>query len=629
MNRTRISTTSATFLRENSVASVQNRHNAFFSAQAALPKLPVPELKQTMSKFVRLSKPITSDIEHKEIEKIVEEFLATGEGAKLQSLLQQRAEKLPNWLAPWWLNQAYLEARTPLPICMSPGVLYPKFDFSGADGQISLAAKVISAALQYHDVINSYQIPQDKDGNAPLDMSQYAFLYGTTRIPQEGRDRLRYGFQETTPARHVIIARNGHFFNVPVFNEKGHQLSYSQIVEQIKNSIVPQSEICNPHQLGIVSSNNRDDWARVYQRLKDNNYNAQALEAIETALFVICLDNPTVRGPERTTNEEYAHQMLHGGGSKSNSGNRWFDKTLQFIIGHEGYSGFCFEHTPADGPPVASIMEFVCDHAKSNDFFTKSADAPILPVKRLDFILGNEEKEAIRKASQRIDAAAEDVELKICSFKHFGKNLPKSHKLSPDSFIQMAFQLTYFRMYGKHPPTYETATLRKFREGRTDNIRLPNPESASFVEAMISGGKTDQELVELLRIAVEAHKQYSIDAMNGQAIDRHLLGLKLTALESGLDLPKLFAHTAYKKMQHYNVSTSQVPTKNFIRNCFAPPYPDCYGICYNPLENELHLVVSASFSCPETSAVKFIEELEKSLLDMQSILQRADAKAKL
>lgn len=43
----------------------------------------------------------------------------------------------------------------------------------------------------------------------------------------------------------------------------------------------------------------------------------------------MCLDAPMPRVSEDTYRSQVAGQMLHGGGSKLNSGNRWFDKTLQ------------------------------------------------------------------------------------------------------------------------------------------------------------------------------------------------------------------------------------------------------------------------------------------------------------
>ena len=52
-----------------------------------------------------------------------------------------------------------------------------------------------------------------------------------------------------------------------------------------------------------------------------------------------------------------AHQMLHGCSSENNSGNRWFDKTMQFIISEDGECGINYEHSPAEGIVVIELSE--------------------------------------------------------------------------------------------------------------------------------------------------------------------------------------------------------------------------------------------------------------------------------
>ena len=52
-------------------------------------------------------------------------------------------------------------------------------------------------------------------------------------------------------------------------------------------------------------------------------------------------------------------QMNHGLGARINSCNRWFDKTIQFIIGQDGAVGANYEHCSAEGPPILAII----DHA--------------------------------------------------------------------------------------------------------------------------------------------------------------------------------------------------------------------------------------------------------------------------
>jgi len=39
----------------------------------------------------------------------------------------------------------------------------------------------------------------------------------------------------------------------------------------------------------------------------------------------------------------------------------------------------------------------------------------------------------------------EDLDIKVMVFHQFGKAFPKSEKISPDAFIQLALQLAYYR----------------------------------------------------------------------------------------------------------------------------------------------------------------------------------------
>ncbi len=66
--------------------------------------------------------------------------------------------------------------------------------------------------------------------------------------------------------------------------------------------------------------------------------NREAMTAIEDAAFALCLDENT---PEEIT--EVSKQLLHGDGQ-----DRFFDKSLQFIVFNNGKTGVNFEHTGVD-----------------------------------------------------------------------------------------------------------------------------------------------------------------------------------------------------------------------------------------------------------------------------------------
>ena len=60
-----------------------------------------------------------------------------------------------------------------------------------------------------------------------------------------------------------------------------------------------------------------------------------------------------------------------------------------------------------------------------------------------------------------------------------------------------------------------------------------------------------------LRTAIDVHRVAALDAVRGQAFDRHLLGLKMQALENGENIPELFMDISYIITSHFKLSTSQ------------------------------------------------------------------------
>lgn len=94
------------------------------------------------------------------------------------------------------------------------------------------------------------------------------------------------------------------------------------------------------------------------------------------------------------------------------------------------------------------------------------------------------------------------------TFNEFGKNEIKKHKTSPDSFIQIAMQVTYYKLQKKAPCHYESAALRRYRKARTECIRSTSTESVLFAKAMSKddGCMDEKQLKEMMLQAINAHK---------------------------------------------------------------------------------------------------------------------------
>ncbi|KAM9117256.1 carnitine O-acetyltransferase isoform 2-T2 [Pangshura tecta] len=592
----------------------------YLAHQEGLPHLPVPPLHQTLDRYLLALQPIISEEEWTHTKGLVDEFRKPGGvGERLQKGLERRARKTENWLSDWWLKTAYLEYRLPVVVHSSPGVVLPKQDFVDQQGQLRFAAKLIEGILDFKAMIDNETLPVEYLGGKPLCMNQYYQIFSSCRIPGPKHDSVVNYAKGKKPPLHITVVHNFQFFELDVYSSDGSPLTTDQIFIQLEK-IWNTSLQTNKEPIGILTTNHRNSWAKAYNHLIKDKTNKESVRSIEKSIFTVCLDSPIPRVSDDIYKSRMAAQMLHGGGSRWNSGNRWFDKTLQFIVAEDGSCGLVYEHAPSEGPPIVALLDHIVEYTKKPEL-VRSPMIPLPMPKKLRFNITPEIKNDIEKAKQNLNIMVQDLDIKVMVFHHFGKNFPKLEKISPDAFIQMALQLAYYRMYGQVCATYESASLRMFRLGRTDTIRSASVDSLKFVQAMDNPNKQDQEKVELLRRATQAHRAYTDMAIKGNAIDRHLLGMKLQAIEDLVSMPELFMDTAYAVAMHFNLSTSQVPAKTDCVMCFGPVVPDGYGVCYNPMDDHINFAMSAYNSCAETNAARLAHYLEKALLDMRLLLQ--------
>ncbi|KAL4660769.1 carnitine O-acetyltransferase isoform X2 [Arapaima gigas] len=590
----------------------------YLAHQDSLPKLPVPPLRQTCERYLAVLEPLVSAEELEHTRRLVAEFtMSGGVGERLQKGLERRARKMDNWLSDWWLQTAYLEFRMPVVVYSSPGVVLPRAEFHDRQGQMRYAAKLIAGVLDFKTMIDNETLPVEFLGGKPLCMNQYYQILSSCRIPGLKRDAVVNHAHGKAPSTHITVVHNYQFFVLDVYNSDGTPLTVDQIYMQLEK-IWNSSLQTNKEPIGILTSQHRNTWGKAYANLIKDKTNKESVRTIQKSIFTVCLDAPMPRASDEMYRRRVAVQMLHGGGSRWNSGNRWFDKTLQFIVGEDGSCGLIYEHAPAEGPPIMSLVDHVVKYTKKSEVVR----APMIPLpmpQKLRFNITPEIKKDIEKAKQNMNILVQDLDIKVIVFLHFGKNVPKSYKMSPDAFIQVALQLAYFRMYHVCCSTYESASLRMFRLGRTDTIRSTSMDSLRFVQAMDDPTRTVGWLQHPRR-NISWH--FELRGLKGQAIDRHLLGLKLQAIEDLTSMPEIFMDTSYAVALHYNLSTSQVSAKTDCVMCFGPAVPDGYGICYNPMEKHINFSVSAFNSCAETNATKLAQGLEEALLDMRDLLQQ-------
>nr|CAG4640779.1 EOG090X04D9 [Eulimnadia texana] len=163
--------------------------------------------------------------------------------------------------------------------------------------------------------------------------------------------------------------------------------------------------------------------------------------------------------------------------------------------------------------------------------------------------------------------------------------------------------------------------------------RMPAEELAFNLNAIIEDGQkldpfndTPTQL-HLLRKAVEFQTNVMINNILGQGLDIHLLGLRevAKATENQKAL-QLFLDPSYAAINHFALSTSQIPTTSDSFMGYGPVVPDGYGASYNPQETSIIFCISSFHSCEEKNTRSFIASLSASLQEMKKLLENNDLK---
>ncbi|KAI0235638.1 Choline O-acetyltransferase [Lamellibrachia satsuma] len=346
------------------------------SSRRPLPKLPIPNLSDTLNKYLRCIQPIVTAAQYETTRHLVAEFgRPGGEGEYLQEKLQQHADTVDNWVSQFWLDDMYLKVQLPLPVNSNPGMVFPRQAFPDQDAQLRFAARLISGVLDYKVIIDSRSLPIDRARHRakgqPLCMEQYYRLFTTYRVPGVTKDVLVRPDESIMPEpEHVIVICKNQFFVLDVvvnFTRLTVDDLFTQLTRIVRKAQEGESEA---ERVGILTAGRRDDWARARMRLMQDSTNRDCLDMIERCIFVLCLDKRVCHDDAASGDTQWrddvslALQMEHGAGTAHNTCNRWFDKTMQvsnrgatFIIGEDGACGLCYEHSPSEGIAVVQLIE--------------------------------------------------------------------------------------------------------------------------------------------------------------------------------------------------------------------------------------------------------------------------------
>jgi len=640
--------------------------------QTKLPKLPIPPLEDTCKRYLRALEGLQTAQEHEQTKRVVADFLKN-EGPKLDAKLRKYAESRDSYIEAFW-DAAYLDTTESVVLNLNPFFVLEDDPTPSRGNQMGRAVGLIMASLGFVHDLRTGQLEPDNMRGTPLDMYQYSRLFGTARIPTQDGCKM----QSDDHSKHIIVMRRGQFYYFDVLDSKHRPALTERELLNNLDAICADADKLHPGQVaqgavGVLSTENRKLWANLREKLREDESNKSCLDVVDSALFIVCLDDSTPESIDETcANMLCGTYKLDKGVQTGTCTNRWYEK-LQIIIAANGTAGINFEHSGVDGHTVLRYAgdvytELILRFAKSiNSNATTLFKAKTSPwatgagkkaaangnwspqeepeeldtePKKLDWSLTPELRTGIRFAETRLSDLICQNDIVALEFDSYGKSFITRHGFSPDAFVQMAYQAAYFSLYGRTECTYEPAMTKAFLHGRTESIRSVQPESVAFVRRFCSSDATPREKMDALRAACKRHTDLTRECSKGLGQDRILYAMAALAKhpEDGAEkldgngpmdegkvtdqsvgepvLPAIFRDQGYGTLSHSTLSTSNCGNPCLRLFGFGAVVPDGFGIGYIIKDDAISICASSK----HLQTRRFLDTLKAYLLETQRLL---------
>ncbi|KAJ2085403.1 hypothetical protein IW138_006354 [Coemansia sp. RSA 986] len=637
--------------------------------QVKLPRLPIPSLYKTITKYTESIQPLlrNNGNEFRKAKKRADEFINCADRLQKRLVAYDKTQEC-SWLEKWWFELAYHSWREGLCIYSNYWVTFK--DDEGAyelkieqnnstpidervcdsneygEFQIRRAVRFIQRTLDYKEAICTRSIPVDRTKAGPLCMHQYDCMFGMTRIPRAGCDELCQT-PSSVNSRSIIAIADDQIYAVEVYDGAGHRKHDGDLEAELHAIIadVAHRRACSDLDpaVTVLTAGHRDRWSEAYAKLEQISENRATLAAIQNSLFAVSLDT-TYSSPVGAINAQQQNLKCHG---TRPGHNRWYDKCASYVFDRNGSAGYVGEHSPCDALIPAIMLEEVAKNVAKEHIVqgVRSKHTPDYRphVHRLRFADVNPEVIAlIAEAEEEVARTASNSISRQIRFEGYGSSwIKRAAKVSPDAFVQMALQLTYHRIHGEFAPVYETASTRQFLHGRTETVRSLTSEAADFVDTMESAASSVADKYDALIRASARHQKLLREASAGQGIDRHILGLRMAYLrldplpeeppmsdEEKHAIEEFFNDDILAKSTTFQLSTSGLFPAYYLTHtgfgCVAPER--AYGTNYIIESNRIKFGIEGKTrqAGKGTDVQLFENTLRKTLLELKVLCEKVD-----
>ncbi|MFE2299856.1 choline/carnitine O-acyltransferase [Streptomyces sp. NPDC059445] len=597
--------------------SQDGSRNATFAQEDSLPRVPLPTLEASCERFLAWCAPLLTADERSATEAEVAAFLRPGgPGRVLHAALEEydATDGVQSWLDVFWPYR-YLGRRDRIALNAN---FFFLFRDSG-QAQVERAAGLVAGALDYKRQLDQGLIAPVVQRGAPQSMVQNRFLFSTTRIPGAQQDTVRAPYTDEWPgpsgARHVVVFFRGGMFRLDVLGPDDVPHSLEDLEAGLR-AVMKAEPAGADTSVGHLTTMARAEWAAARESLLAcHPRNAAALEDVETALFCLALED---FAPADT--QDACDQLLYG-----DRGNRWFDKAVTFVVFADGRAGINVEHCELDGTTILTFTDALLDTPAEEQSRRSGARSQGLPaLEPIVFELDDALRDRARWAAEAFAAYGENTATSTLSFEDFGSGAAKALGVSPDAFVQAAYQLAHQRAKGHLGATYESIATRQYRHGRTEAMRVVTPEMTAFVAAMEDPAADADTRRTAFRAATQAHVARAKACQAGEAPEQHLWELELIQRRRGAELgvteqPALYRTPGWSVMRDDYLSTSSAPSVNIQYFGFGSTSSQCIGVAYVLLPDRFNLYLSTPLAVAAQMRT-FADRLREAMDELRELL---------
>lgn len=183
-----------------------------YSFQGSLPRLPLPDVHETLTRYLDSVRPLLDDDNYKRMQELAQDFERTI-GLKLQRYLMLKSWWSTNYVSDWWEEYVYLRGRSALMV---------NSNFYGIDAlfltntniQSARAAVAVNLLLRFRRLVDRQELqPIMVQGLVPLCSWQYERIFNTVRIPGIETDRIVH-YQDSN---HIVVMHKGRYYKVIIY----------------------------------------------------------------------------------------------------------------------------------------------------------------------------------------------------------------------------------------------------------------------------------------------------------------------------------------------------------------------------------------------------------------------------